>query len=277
MAWTCPTCAESVETPYCPVCGERPILARELTLRGLLRQFANAVSSVDGRVVRTLRTLIARPGVLTVAWVEGPRKPYVGPIQLFLLANVVFVAVQSLTGANIFSSTLSSHLHQQDWSPLAERLVAARLAKGPTTLQAYEIEFSRAVALYAKSLVIVMTVPFALLVQAIPFPRRRPFALQMVFALHVYAFLLLLYGAAIVVSAVEGKLGGAGLDSGILDKILTALIVSASAFYLFVAVSRVYGAAGAARVVASLGLAIAVLAITLAYRFGLLVLTLRVT
>src|SRR4030095_10116344 len=104
-----------------------------------------------------------------------------------------------------------------------------------------------------------------------------PFALQMVFALHVYAFLLLLYGAAIVVSAVEGKLGGAGLDSGILDKILTALIASASALYLFVAVSRVYGAAGAARVVASLGLAIAVLAITLAYRFRVLVLDLRGT
>jgi len=105
MAWPCPTCAQGVDTEYCPRCGERRILPRELTLRGLGRQFLKSTSSIDGRLFRTLRALLARPGALTVAWVDGPRKPYVGPIQLFLLANVAFVAAQSLTGSNVFSST----------------------------------------------------------------------------------------------------------------------------------------------------------------------------
>jgi len=275
VAWTCPTCAKSVESEYCPDCGERRILPRELTLRGLGRQFVNATSSIDGRLLRTLRTLLTRPGALTAAWVDGPRKPFVGPIQLFLLANVAFVAAQSITGANIFSSTLSSHLHQQDWSPIAQRLVAARLAKSSTTLPAYEVEFNRAVAFYAKALIIVMTIPFAAILQALFVGKKRPFALQMAFALHVYSFLLFLYCAAIAISAIDLLRGGVGLDSPRLDTILTLLNVSATAAYLYVAVSRVYGAVGAARIVTSLVLATAVLLIALAYRFGLLLLTLR--
>lgn len=278
MTWTCPTCAKSVETAYCPGCGERQILGRELTLRSLGRQFLKATSSVDGRIVRTLRTLISRPGALTVAWIDGPRKPFAGPIQLFLLANVAFVAVQSFIGTNIFSSTLTSHLHHQDWSPLAQRLVAARLAAPPAVpLDAYEIEFNRAVAFYAKSLVIVMTIPFAALLQPLFFRSRRPFAVQMVFALHFYSFMLFLYCSALAISAIDLWRGGAGLESQRLDTILTLLNLAASAVYLYFAIARVYEARGALRVVNSLLLSIAVLAIALAYRFGLLVLTLRLT
>lgn len=57
----------------------------------------------------------------------GVRKQYVAPFQLFLLANVIFFALQSLAGENIFSSSLESPLHHQDWSELAQSMVARRL------------------------------------------------------------------------------------------------------------------------------------------------------
>jgi len=274
--WTCPSCAVVVATPYCSGCGERPVLPRDVTLRGLLHQLFQAISSIDGRLLRSLRALVTRPGALTVAWVRGPRKPYLGPIQLFFLANVTFVAAQSLTGTNVFSSTLESHLHRQDWSPVAQRMVDARLASKPTTLKDYEPVFDRAVAFNAKSLVIVMTLPFVVLLPVLFVRDRRPFAVHMVFSLHVYSFLLILYTAALAVSAVDLMRGGIGLDSPRIDTILTLFNLAASAAYLYVAIGAVYDARGATRVVGSLTLAVAILAIAQAYRFGLLVLTLRV-
>jgi hypothetical protein len=114
-------------------------------------------------------------------------------------------------------------------------------------------------------------------VQAIPFPRRRPFALQMVFALHVYAFLLLLYGAAIVVSAVEGKLEAPVLIPGSWTR-SSRRSSSPRARCTCSSPCRAFTVLREPRASSRpLGLAIAVLAITLAYRFGLLVLTLRVT
>lgn len=275
QAWTCRTCSTVVTTRYCPQCGDRPVLPRDLALRGLLHQLLNAVSSIDGRLLRTLRTLFVRPGALTVAWVQGPRKPHVGPIQLFLLANVVFVAAQSMTGTNIFSSTLESHLHHQDWSGLAQRMVAKRLQSGPTTLEAYAPTFNRAVALYAKWLVILMAIPFAVLLPILFVRAPRPFVVHVVFAVHVYSFLLFLYCAALAISGIDLVCGGAGLESPRFDTILTLFNLSACTAYLHAAIGRVYGARGATRVVTSLILAVAILAIVLAYRFGLLVLTLR--
>src|SRR5882762_1729567 len=68
--WFCPTCSRAVATPYCASCGEHPLLARELTCRGLAGQFLQAFTSIDGRLVRSIRCLVGRPGFLTLAYVE---------------------------------------------------------------------------------------------------------------------------------------------------------------------------------------------------------------
>src|SRR3954467_11490442 len=83
--WACPTCGQTVSTPFCPTCGERLLLARELTIRGLFDQLAQAFTSIDGRLLRSFRFLVGRPGFLTVAYLQGQRKPYVGPVSLFLM------------------------------------------------------------------------------------------------------------------------------------------------------------------------------------------------
>src|SRR4051812_33267229 len=99
--WTCPTCNQRVSTGFCPDCGECPLHPRDLTLRGLAVQIAHACSSVDGPLVRSFRCLVTRPGGLTVAYLQGRRKAYTLPLQLFFFANVLFFAMQSLTGAKI--------------------------------------------------------------------------------------------------------------------------------------------------------------------------------
>jgi hypothetical protein len=70
-----------------------------------------------------------RPGALTIAYLEGPRKPYISPFQLFLISNLLFFAVQSITHDKVFSTPLDSHLHGQDWSELARDPVENRLAE----------------------------------------------------------------------------------------------------------------------------------------------------
>src|SRR3954467_10538915 len=88
--WNCPTCDTMILTPYCPRCGERPLQPRELTFQGLLGQLVGARTTVCGRLFRRVRCLVGRPGFLTVAYLHGQRKPYVGPVPLFLIANALF-------------------------------------------------------------------------------------------------------------------------------------------------------------------------------------------
>jgi len=236
-----------------------------------------AIAGVDGRLLRSLRALLLHPGSLTLAHREGRRKPFIGPFQLFLLANVVFFAVQSLTHTRVFSSSLDSHLHHQDWSVLAQELVDQRLTAVNTTLERFAPLFDRAVVLHAKSLVIAMALPFALLLPAVFFGSRRPFSIHVVFALHLYAFLLLLFCVALGVAAVDVAFGGGGLASAAMDNVLTGLILVASTAYLYVASGRVYGVAGWSRSARSLLLAFAVGVIVVGYRFAIFVVTLYTT
>jgi hypothetical protein len=266
-----------VTSPFCPNCGERPIAAFDLSLRGIAAQLMKAVGGIDGRLVRSLRALLGHPGSLTLAYAEGRRKPLIGPFQLFLLANVAFFAVQSLTHLRVFSSSLDSHLYQQDWSSLAQELVADRLAATRSTLESYAPLFDRAVVLNAKSLVVLMVAPFAVVLPALFSRSRRPFSVHVVFALHFYAFLLLLFCLCLVAAAVVVLLGGGGLESPLVDDLLTAFVLGASALYLYAASATVYGARGFARGVKAIVLAVWVGVIVVGYRFAMLLATLYTT
>ena len=208
--WTCPTCNGRILTGSCPGCGESLLRRHDLTLRGFLGQITLACTNLDGPMFRSFRCLITRPGFLTVAYLEGRRKPYTLPLQLFLVANVLFFAMQSLVGAKVFSTPLDIHLHNQFWSTVAQRLVALRLEATDTPLEIYSPAFDQAVSLNAKSLIILMAVPFGLLLPIVFRRTRIPFVGHIVFSLHFYTLLLLLF--CVMLSFVGASLLTGGAD-----------------------------------------------------------------
>ena len=276
-AWTCPTCAALVTTRFCADCGESPVSPREQTLPGLAERLFQAFTSIDTKTARSVWTLIRQPGQLTVSWMKGVRKPYVAPITLFLLINVLFFAVQSLTGETVFSSPLDSHLHHQDWSAFAQSRVAQKLAASGAPLERYAAAFDSAVVVHAKSLIILMTAPFALLLPLVFARARRPFMTHVVFSLHLYTFLLLLFCLALLAAWVSARLGLGGLETPAVDKAVSVFNLVACGVYVFLAVGPVYGTAGFRRVLQAALLAVAVAVIVIGYRFALFLITLSTT
>ena len=275
--WTCPTCNTLVTTPFCAQCGEAPVSQREQTLRGFAERLFQAFTSIDTRVARSVWYLLRHPGALTLAWTRGVRKTFVAPMTLFLLVNVLFFAVQSLTGETVFSSPLDSHLHHQDWSEFARSLVARKLEASGTPLDTYAPVFDSAVVVHAKSLIILMTVPFALLLPLAFQRARRPFMTHVVFSLHLYTFLLLLFCLALLAARASAWLGLGGLETSTVDNVLSIFNLAAGGLYLYLAIGPVYETAGGRRILQATALAIAVAAIVIGYRFALFLITLFTT
>ena len=276
-AWVCPSCKRAVSTRYCPACGERSLRPSELTLRGLAGEVFEALTNIDGRLLNSFRYLLTRPGALTVFFLEGRRKPFIGPVALFLVANVLFFATESMTRGLVFSTPLDSHLHAQPWSPLAQTLVAQRVAALQTTLDAYAPRFDGAIALNARSLVLVMTVAFAILAAVVFRRGKHPFAAHAAFSLHLYGFMLLVLCVGMAIEGAGMRVGGAQTPSPLLDAILSTVLLLVCGVYLFLAIGTVYRWRGPARVMASIGLTVGVAAIVLGYRFALMLLTLYTT
>jgi hypothetical protein len=272
--WTCPLCNGLVDTPYCADCGEQPLAARDLTLRGLAEKILHALTDIDAHTMRSAWKLLRHPGELTLAWSRGVRRAYVAPFQLFLLANVLFFALQWLTGEDVFSSSLDSHLHHQDWSGLAHSLVTQHLETTHTTLDQFTPVFNHAVVLNAKSLIMLMAVPFALLLPVSFRRQRRPFMTHAVFSLHLYTFLLLMFCVALLVARASVLFGFGGFYDPRVDDVLSIANVAACTLYIYVAIGPVYGAQGPLRVLKAPLLALAVAIIAIGYRFLLFLITL---
>jgi hypothetical protein len=250
---------------------------RELTLRGFLEHMFEAFTSVDSKLIRSFRYLVIRPGELTVAYLEGRRAPYLKPVPLFLIANVLFFAIESLLGGAVFSTPLDWHLHRQPWSGFAPQLVADRLDTLHTTLELYAPVFDKAVAIKARSLIIFMALFFSLVPMLVFIRSKRPLVSHAVFALHLYTFMLLLFCVAIAIPALSAWMGGPGFDSDGLDHFLSISLLLICAAHLFIAVRAVYGVRGFARVLSVVVLAIALGVVALGYRFFLFVVTLYTT
>jgi hypothetical protein len=274
VAWTCPSCHGAVSTPYCPECGERPLSPRELTFRGLLEQVFEAFTNIDGRVLRSFRCLVSSPGQLTVAFLQGRRRPFIGPVSLFLITNVLFFATETLTGGTVFSTPLESHLQTQPWSPVAQVLVAHRLDALHVTVAQYAPGFDGAVAVHARSLILLMALSFAMLPWIVFRRGRHPFVTHATFSLHLYAFLLLVFCLGTILPAVNMLHGGVRSTSEALDHVLSIALILTCGVYLYLAIGRVYGGSRTTRIVSAAGLAAGASVIVLGYRFILLLITL---
>jgi hypothetical protein len=275
--WTCVTCRTQVSTPHCSGCGESEIRATDLGLRHLLIEAFHTLTDVDSRLLRSFRALLFSPGTLTTAYLEGPRKPYISPFEVFLIANVLFFAVQAITPEKVFSTPLASHLHGQDWSALARPLVASRLAAKNVTLEAYAPVFDHAVAVNARALVFVMGVPFALLLMLLFMRGTRQFAAHIVFTLHFYALQLLVLCAMLAMLLAQTWFGGSGIASGGTDVALFTSQLVISAIYLYIATGKVYAVRGVRRALTVATLILMVGCAVLGYRFFIFVVTLYST
>jgi hypothetical protein len=273
QAWTCPVCRLRRDSAYCPKCGERPLDARSLTLSGLGRELFAALTSIDGRLLRTFRYLFAQPGMLTKSFLEGRRREFIGPVSLFLVTNVLFFAAESLTDGVVFTTTLQSHLHNQPWSDWAQRLAAGRFGSDAGALGAYALRFDTQIALHARSLILVMVVAFTPLAALVFRRARQPFAANAVFSLHLYAFMLPWFSIATLIQAATLLTGTVSPTSRLLDASLSIGLLVACATYVHLASAPVYGGSRVRRFGQAIVLAIGMGAIVLAYRFALLLIT----
>jgi hypothetical protein len=85
----CLNCGHQVSDIYCSHCGQ-PNTDPKLTLSDLLHDFIHMFTHFDGKFFQTLRVLFTRPGFLTRAYLDGKRRQYLPPVQLYVFTSALF-------------------------------------------------------------------------------------------------------------------------------------------------------------------------------------------
>src|SRR5476651_1766118 len=77
----CLNCGTNIQLEYCPECGQKEINA-DPTLREFLTEIAEGFLHWDGKVVRTFRLLLTKPGTLTEEYIAGKRVRFISPLRV---------------------------------------------------------------------------------------------------------------------------------------------------------------------------------------------------
>lgn len=94
----CAACGQPLAGRFRFACGERLLESHEQTIRHfIVHALVPELVSLDGKIWRTLRLLLFRPGYLTLEYVAGRRGRYVKPLRVLLTAIIVY-ALATLSG-----------------------------------------------------------------------------------------------------------------------------------------------------------------------------------
>jgi hypothetical protein len=270
----CVSCGAAIDAEYCPVCGERRVSARDLSLGGLLREGVRDVFDIDARGYRTFRALVTRPGLLTAEYAAGRRRPWLSPFHVFLIANLIYFLLLAVLPINVLTTPLRSHLDGQPYSDVARDMLRARFAAQDTVdFEAFEARFDFAAQQYAATLVIVLVPVLALLFAVVLARRREPAGKHIVFALHLVAALLLLLPAVAAPLLVMMRV----LATDAIDRedVFAALMFVTLVPYMYLSLRRAYRTGRVHAALAAITVFMLLPVVLLGYRFILFILVMR--
>jgi hypothetical protein len=85
---TCQNCGDQRQEKFCPNCGEKQYTAKALTIKHLGGEIFEGLSHFDSKFFKSVKTLITRPGELSLQFCKGVTVRFMKPFSLFLLANL---------------------------------------------------------------------------------------------------------------------------------------------------------------------------------------------
>ncbi|MEO5817820.1 MAG: DUF3667 domain-containing protein [Gemmatimonadaceae bacterium] len=204
----CLNCGTNVQLEFCPECGQRAI-DPDPTLREFLHELAEEFLHWDGKLITTFRTLVTKPGVLTLEYLAGRRVRYISPLRVYLVCSVLYFFASAVAPQpRLVISTSRAVSTQVGAISIQERDSAATIASLDTMARhggligrMWGSHFGNAmrnrgtlqsdIAAAIPKTMFVLVPLFAALVMLVLQKCRRRFPQHLAFALHIHAYLFL--------------------------------------------------------------------------------------
>jgi len=267
---SCVGCGSELTGKYCSQCGEKRPSPHDYSILHFFENAFEAFTHFDFKALRAFKTLILKPGTLTRDYLAGKRKAYVGPLQLFLVANILF----ALFGSSSFRTPLAVQLTNPPFAAMKQAKVAEEMAHRTITDEAFHREFDSTASLQAKTWIFLMIPMFALTV-AVLYGFRRYFFEHIIFATHFFAFTLLWMTFVRLGIVWTVWATGVHLTDENFDTLASLTVLIGLGVYLFPALRQTYGGGIILSSARTLAVLVLFFPILLVYRFVLFFVTLK--
>ena len=187
----CINCTTDLKGDYCYACGEKVVSSKDFTLLKLAEQTVDVFTHLDSKLYSSIKALLFKPGYLSVAYIQGLRKPFMKPFQIFVLINILFFLL--LSNVDIFripSSYMFDETNLKGYN-IAE-IVEQKIIETNKTKNEIALVYDLQSAILAKTYVITF-IPLLSFVFALLFIRKKlQIGKHIVFSTHLFSFLILI-------------------------------------------------------------------------------------
>ncbi|MGZ8779933.1 MAG: DUF3667 domain-containing protein [Thermoanaerobaculia bacterium] len=88
---SCLNCNTRLHGKFCHSCGQKATSAN-VKLHDFVHEATHEFLHLDGKILKTLKLLVATPGQLTVEFLEGRRSRYISPLRVYLTFSLIFTS-----------------------------------------------------------------------------------------------------------------------------------------------------------------------------------------
>jgi hypothetical protein len=263
----CATCGAKIKGDYCRKCGEKVIVPeRDFSVSKFLTLFLGHVVHFDSKLVRSYGLLFSKPGFLTAEWTAGRRVRYMKPIQMFVVAGILFYFLFPNVSA-YFSSIeeLKQGYATNSWGLNyvqfdVERVLAEKAAVAHLDPAILEHDVAKSAGKESKTWLFLI-IPLWGMVVFLFYRKRVPWLVpHLIFAMNCLTWYIL---ADVSIHLIMRMLA---LSDSVLKHYILQMLMSLYVPYLLLAVRRFYGSPWGETLVKAILLANIFLFFMLAYR-----------
>jgi hypothetical protein len=189
--YKCPSCGQNIVEKYCSACGEKKRVANDLTLKHFIEESIEGITHFDNKFFRSIKLLFFKPGALTLAFERGERVPYMKPMQLFVISNLLFFFL--LGGFNVFTVPLNTYLTYDNYVGIGTLETFNNKFGSHANVENVYILFNQKIIGQSKAFIFLFIPFIALSCFLLFFKKKKHFTLHLVFATHFFSFLLLFF------------------------------------------------------------------------------------
>jgi hypothetical protein len=202
----CASCGQRLAGRYCSDCGEERLDFHSLTVRHFVTHSLHEVFELDGKIWRTLRALMFRPGFLAAEYCEGRRRRYINPFRLLITAALAYAlatrgglqvamtmgpVVLSLAPAAVSEGvSITETIQRVDRFHLLRGLLAEPQKSAEFESESMREKFHQRMERFSEPLSFANVLMLALVLRALFGRRRKYFAEHGVFSMHFMSFVL---------------------------------------------------------------------------------------
>lgn len=134
----CVSCGTRLEGSFCHVCGEKQIDAKDKRITYFIEELISSIFVADGKFFKTIKLLLTQPGELTKSFVDGIRKKYLSPLQLFFFANLIYFLFPLIS---TFNTSLEIQMYNLPYSDFVRPVVENYLEVHPEQASTFKTSY----------------------------------------------------------------------------------------------------------------------------------------